>query len=354
VNPTRSRTALAAAAAIVALAGTANARAAAVEPPDPQPVPPGYRWVEDDTGTIGVAIPADWTVTNTAAFELGKAPSPVISASSPGEASLAFWAEPSSGPPQPWDPATCDPMVTECSTVLASAAYDDGSFVGYRQTIEECCAGGPYDTVGAVARDGSLTVYLTFDYGESRRPSDVAIFDTMLGTVARVGAPLPAIPPLTHPVFPYDDFYSVPRLGSEPVRGTGCGASGQIGDVIPDGIWAGFAGVDGDRVSVDLVCVFTPEAAERVLAEGTAAIIYPDPAYLIVNNNQRERTVPAAPTLELRDAQWNEQSRCVEGSYIEAADHRDFQAWVTIEGGVATSIVWGCERIVDEDAEAAE
>jgi hypothetical protein len=347
VNRTRYRAAIAAATAIVTLAGSATASAAAVEPP----VPPGYQWAEDDTGTIGVAIPADWTVTNTVAFELGKVATPVINASGPDGASVAFWAEPATGEPQPWDPATCDPMVTECSTVLATAAFDDGSFVGYRQTIEECCAGGPFDAVGAVARDGSLTIYLTFDYGDSRQPSDVAIFDTMLNTVARVGAALPAVPPLTDSVFPYDDFYSVPRLGSEPVRGSGCGASGQIGDVIPDGIWAAFAGVEGDRVSVDLVCVFTPEAAERVIADGTATIIYADPAYLIVNNNERERSVPAAPALQLRDAQWNDESQCVEGSYIAEADHRDYLAWVTIEGGVATSVVWGCERIVYDDGE---
>ena len=41
-------------------------------------------------------------------------------------------------------------------------------------------------------------------------------------------------------VWPFGDFRNAPRLGNEPVRGSGCGADGSIGELVPDGIWAGF------------------------------------------------------------------------------------------------------------------
>ena len=45
---------------------------------------------------------------------------------------------------------------------------------------------------------------------------------------------------VVHPALAYPSFRDVPQLGVEPVRGSGCGASGDLGDVIPDGLWAGY------------------------------------------------------------------------------------------------------------------
>ena len=226
------------------------------------PVPDGFRWVEDDTHTIGIAIPDDWTVQPVSTDgSPGKLPSVAIFASAPGPEHdhpyFEFTAHPINGIPQPWDPSSCDPMVNECSILISTSTYDDGSFVGYRQTIEGCCASGIFDVVEANAHDGSLSVDAQLTFGSERDPDEVALFDTMLGTIARVGAPMPPIDPLANPVFPYDDVSDVPQLGSEPVRGTGCGANGEIGETIPDGIWAGFVTVDGASVGVDLLCVYT-------------------------------------------------------------------------------------------------
>ena len=142
----------------------------------------------------------------------------------------------------------------------------------------------------------------------------------------------------------------MPQLGSEPVRGTGCGADGSIGDIIPDGTSAIFVDPPraGEPLPVDLLCIFTPEAAADVLADGTATILVPNGAteadvnYLVVNNNEHERIVPAAAGIELRDTAFNG-GACVEGPFVPEVDHSGYQAWINIEAGQATWIVWGCD-----------
>jgi hypothetical protein len=58
------------------------------------------------------------------------------------------------------------------------------------------------------------------------------------------------------------DFYAVPQLGHEAVRGTGCGGDGSIGDVIPDGYWRGYlASDDGTSIQFDLACVYLSEVS---------------------------------------------------------------------------------------------
>jgi hypothetical protein len=165
---------------------------------------------------------------------------------------------------------------------------------------------------------------------------------TLLGATAAVSAGGPAIAP--PPPFPYLEFHAVPRLGAEPVRGTGCGSQGQIGAVIPDGLWAGYAAVAGGVVSVDLLCVYTPEAAAGVVAAGTATIVNDDPQYLVVNNSTRVRSMPAAYGIQLGDAALTVDGRCINGSQVY--DHTAMsnrQAWVNIYGGAVTWILWGCE-----------
>ena len=86
-----------------------------------------------------------------------------------------------------------------------------------------------------------------------RRVLSSAAIAIVLGAAAATSTPLvaaaghsaqtPGPATVTEPVFPYAAFGDVPRLGNEPVRGTGCGADGSIGEVVPDGIWAGFVDV---------------------------------------------------------------------------------------------------------------
>jgi hypothetical protein len=100
------------------------------------------------------------------------------------------------------DPGSCDPAAGECASVISTSPYDDGSFAGYRQTIEGCCASGILDEVEANAHDGSLTIDVQLNFGSEREHDEVALFERILATVARVGASMPAVEPLTHPVFP--------------------------------------------------------------------------------------------------------------------------------------------------------
>lgn len=151
---------------------------------------------------------------------------------------------------------------------------------------------------------------------------------------------------VTQPPFPFDEFHAVPRLGDEPVRGTGCGSNGQLANVIPDGLWAGYASVDGGAVEIDVQCVFTPEAAATVLQQGTANIINPDPSYLVVNNSTNLRVMPTAPGVVLGDGALTVDGRCVAGP--QTRDHSvasDRQAWVEIAGGSVTWILWGCRPL---------
>ncbi len=178
------------------------------------------------------------------------------------------------------------------------------------------------------------------------------IRNRILATLAAVAAaaaiagavPTSAMAGPPPPPFPYPEFHAVPRLGAEPVRGTGCGSQGQVGDVIPDGVWAGYTGVANGTVSIDLLCVYTPEAAPGVQSAGTATIINGDPNYLVVNNNTRVRTMPAAANIALGDGTLTADGQCVNGPQVydhSAASNR--QAWVNIQGGAVTWILWGCE-----------
>jgi hypothetical protein len=102
-------------------------------------------------------------------------------------------------------------------------------------------------------------------------------------------------------------------------------------------------GSDG-LVGIDLLCVFTPEAAPGVLAEATATIINSDPNYLIVNNNTRARHMPMDSGVVLRLAERTADGRCIDSrATTQWADiPADRQVWVRIHGGAITWILAGC------------
>lgn len=142
------------------------------------------------------------------------------------------------------------------------------------------------------------------------------------------------------------DFWNVPQLGREAVRGSGCGSSGQIGDTIPDGLWAGFIVDDGSdgTVAIDLLCIYMPDAGPGVLANPTATTINADPNYLIVNNNTRARAMPLDQGIVLRLAARDGNDRCVDArSTTQWADiPADRQTWIRIHGGRVTWILADC------------
>ena len=142
------------------------------------------------------------------------------------------------------------------------------------------------------------------------------------------------------------EFWNVGTWGNEPVFGSGCGASGQIGETIPDGIWAGYIVDDGSdgSVGIDLLCIYSGEAAQHVLAGATATTINADPNYLIVNNSTRTRYMPMAQGISLRLAERRADGRCFDSrSTTQWVDiPADRQVWVRIHGGVITWILAGC------------
>ena len=118
-------------------------------------------------------------------------------------------------------------------------------------------------------------------------------------------------------MWPYGSFWNVPQLGREPVRGSGCGASGQLGPTIPDGLWAGFVtGYDAasNAIGIDVLCIFAGDTAQAVLAEGTATIIDNEPDYLVVNNNPQVRLMPSG-LAALITGEVGADGQCVEGTH---------------------------------------
>jgi hypothetical protein len=125
------------------------------------------------------------------------------------------------------------------------------------------------------------------------------------GPVSLATPTVPAPPAPARVPYGYADFFNVPQLGSEPVRGTGCGGDGSLGDVIPDGYWRGFVRawdgptlLDSGSLLFDLMCVYVGDTANQLADEFFAA--NPDagemwwPDGWPVNNNERTRGVPIA------------------------------------------------------------
>lgn len=116
--------------------------------------------------------------------------------------------------------------------------------------------------------------------------------------------PEPQPQPGTGYAFPYAEFWDVPQLGTETVRGTGCGANGTFGDTMPDGLWFGWIdSTGGSSLQFDVGCAYHGAVAEQMCDDFMAE--RPDdgspPCYgsgadalFIANNNTRTRTVPMA------------------------------------------------------------
>lgn len=127
------------------------------------------------------------------------------------------------------------------------------------------------------------------------------------------------------------DVYDVPQLGHEPVRGSGCGGDGSIGDVIPDGYWRGYmTSLDSVRGTLhfDLVCVyFAPH-------DSTIEVV---PDGYMTNNSARTRTVRIASTFFVRGTRF-----LPDGSVPFDGEDVPFEgtdAWLYIESGQAQWLI---------------
>ncbi len=347
-------------AVLVGLAAAAMTPPAAAAGAGVQTEPPVMTTVVDDTGAFSVDVPADWVVTTAPDHYLG------IDEQFPNDVLLPTIVASPTGEQYVDGSAVVPSLVVQAYPTVEAAdqgefygdygvdctTFEDGAFAANGMTgrwgATSGCSWAPVQartSLWARFDDGSGSLFADY-YSESAAD---ATWTAIVNSIQRTGAPITTVPGFV-PVFPYPAFGDVPQLGSEPVRGTGCGADGSIGDVIPDGIWAVFVDppLAGEPLSVDLLCIFTPEAAAGVLADGTATIVLPNGAtepdvnYLVVNNNERERIVPAAAGIELRDATFNG-AACVEGLFQPEVEHSGYQAWINIEAGEATWIVWGCD-----------
>ena len=147
-------------------------------------------------------------------------------------------------------------------------------------------------------------------------------------------------------VFPYA-FFDVPQLGTEPVRGTGCGADGKLGEVIPDGIWdARRITISASTIGIDVQCVYYGASGAQLLAnclaeEGPDGCEDTDPDFWFVNASSRIRTMPLAPEFRRRYATID----CVDpgpGNTRGVEGQDDFDSWVVIEQGQATFVLTSC------------
>ena len=153
-------------------------------------------------------------------------------------------------------------------------------------------------------------------------------------------------------------YYEVPQLGTEPVRGSGCGATGGLGEVVPDGIWnvniGDGSGADrywsGGTISLDLRCIYAGDAGRAQW--NTVCSAAPDadvcqsqsPDWFVVNVNSRLRTMPVAANVQYGVGALGSPP-CV-GVSVDptsgSAPWRFMDSWVVISGGQVTTVVAAC------------
>ncbi len=153
-------------------------------------------------------------------------------------------------------------------------------------------------------------------------------------------------------------YYDVPQLGSESVRGTGCGSDGSLGEVIPDGIWNVIVG-DGSgadafwttsQIRVDVRCVYTGAAGRQLYTTACStdpesdACAIGSPDWFVVNANSRLRTMPVAPTVQYGVGGLGS-TPCAPITLDRSspdAPWRFMDSWIVIDHGVVTTVIAAC------------
>ncbi len=168
---------------------------------------------------------------------------------------------------------------------------------------------------------------------------------TTAGSTASTAPTTSTASPPTGPRWAFGDFRSVPQLGAEPVRGSGCGADGTIGDVIPDGWWLGIVTSDSaTRVQFDLVCVYFGDAADALIAEcqataaGSTCTAYFDETFWPVNRNTRGRTASKAGSYQVEEVA----DLCSVGQETRTGGITAELDWLLVENGTAVYLRRGC------------
>jgi hypothetical protein len=153
-------------------------------------------------------------------------------------------------------------------------------------------------------------------------------------------------------------YYEVPQLGSESVRGTGCGSTGGIPEVIPDGVWNVLVGDGSGRdefftasdITVDMRCIYSGVGGQQLWNAACTAAPQSDscrnnsPDWYVVNANGRLRTMPLAPDLQYGVGALGT-SPCPSAPTDRTARDapwRSMDSWIVVSGGRVTAMVTAC------------
>lgn len=153
-------------------------------------------------------------------------------------------------------------------------------------------------------------------------------------------------------------YYEVPQLGSESVRGTGCGSAGGVPEVIPDGVWNVLVG-DGSgsdafftssRLTVDMRCIYSGIGGQQLwnavctTAPQSDACQRQSPDWYVVNANGRLRTMPVSANLQYGvGAIGTSPCPSVPADRAAAdAPWRFMDSWIVVAGGQVTAMVTAC------------
>jgi hypothetical protein len=129
-------------------------------------------------------------------------------------------------------------------------------------------------------------------------------------------------------------------------NGSGCVVSG---DVLPDGVWMGFAeAVSGSVITFDLACYFSGDAADTAANADYGGSDGAEEGFYIRNQNPKVFTVPIAPTaavysIDAAGPTWFPESIALaswpSGSSWLTCPGESCAVWLYVNGGVATGIV---------------
>lgn len=153
-------------------------------------------------------------------------------------------------------------------------------------------------------------------------------------------------------------YYEVPQLGTESVRGTGCGSTGGLGESIPDGVWNVLVG-DGtggdefwtsDRITVDIRCVYSGVGGQQLWNAACTADPQSDNCqqltadWYVVNSNGRLRTIPVSPSVQYGVGALGT-SPCASVTADRTAANapwRFMDSWIVVDRGQVTAVVTAC------------
>ena len=153
-------------------------------------------------------------------------------------------------------------------------------------------------------------------------------------------------------------YYEVPQLGTESVRGTGCGSTGGLGEALGDGVWNVLIG-DGtglddfwtdSTITVDVRCVYTGVGGQSLWTAACTA----DPNspsclgntadWYVVNSNGRLRTMPVSANVQYGVGALGD-SPCPSPQLDRTASDapwRFMDSWVVVDGGVVSAVITAC------------